>query len=209
MCSIHTCKRFEQEQNTTLSVNPHQTKNTIWKYSRSNKAYILVWICFCLFFWFVFYVYATSFPVQALDVQRKLNCCTGILLESFDQLQTVASNKDGLLYGVPVSIKENIEYKVASFLSCVLLLLNGSCTTKNIPLVHLELGGTLFVFADIGAILVCFCSFPFIFNTRVTTALVVSWLTWTNLRKRTAWSSKYWRNKAPFPLWKPTYPRLC
>lgn len=107
-------------------------------------------------------------------------------MESFDQLKTVASNKDGLLYGVPVSIKENIEYKVASFLSCVLLLPNGSCTTRNVPLVHLELGGTLFVFADIGAVLVCFCSFPFIFNTRVTTALVVLWLTWTNLRKRTA-----------------------
>lgn len=49
---------------------------------------------------------------QTLDVNKKLNCCTGILLESFDELKTVASKKEGLLYGVPVSIKENIEYKV-------------------------------------------------------------------------------------------------
>uniref|UniRef100_A0A671V8M8 Fatty-acid amide hydrolase 1 n=1 Tax=Sparus aurata TaxID=8175 RepID=A0A671V8M8_SPAAU len=48
---------------------------------------------------------------KTLDLNKKLNCCTGILLESFDQLKTVASNKEGLLYGVPVSIKENIAYK--------------------------------------------------------------------------------------------------
>ncbi|XP_071343741.1 fatty-acid amide hydrolase 1 isoform X2 [Trachinotus anak] len=48
---------------------------------------------------------------KTLDVHKKLNCCTGILLESFDQLKTIGSNKDGLLYGVPVSIKENIAYK--------------------------------------------------------------------------------------------------
>lgn len=51
---------------------------------------------------------------QTLDVNKKLNCCTGILLECFDQLKTVASNKEGLLYGVPVSIKDNIQYKVFS-----------------------------------------------------------------------------------------------
>uniref|UniRef100_A0A3Q3CYM8 Fatty acid amide hydrolase n=1 Tax=Haplochromis burtoni TaxID=8153 RepID=A0A3Q3CYM8_HAPBU len=44
-------------------------------------------------------------------VNKKLNCCTEILLESLDQLTTVGSNKDGLLYGVPVSIKENIAFK--------------------------------------------------------------------------------------------------
>ncbi|XP_070764432.1 fatty-acid amide hydrolase 1 [Enoplosus armatus] len=52
-----------------------------------------------------------SYMEKTLDVNKKLNCCTGILLESFDQLKTVSSNKDGLLYGVPVSIKENIAYK--------------------------------------------------------------------------------------------------
>uniref|UniRef100_A0A8C4GHC8 Fatty-acid amide hydrolase 1 n=1 Tax=Dicentrarchus labrax TaxID=13489 RepID=A0A8C4GHC8_DICLA len=48
---------------------------------------------------------------KTLDVNKKLNCCTGILLESFDQLKTASSIKEGLLYGVPVSIKENIAYK--------------------------------------------------------------------------------------------------
>ncbi|XP_060933404.1 fatty-acid amide hydrolase 1 [Limanda limanda] len=55
----------------------------------------------------VFYTYME----KTLDVNKKLNCCTGILLESFDQLKTLDSNKKGLLYGVPVSIKENIAYK--------------------------------------------------------------------------------------------------
>lgn len=52
-----------------------------------------------------------SYMEKTLDVNKKLNCCTGILLESFDQLKMVSSNKEGLLYGVPVSIKENIAYK--------------------------------------------------------------------------------------------------
>ncbi|XP_018522944.1 fatty-acid amide hydrolase 1 [Lates calcarifer] len=52
-----------------------------------------------------------SYVEKTLDVNKKLNCCTGFLLESFDQLKTVDSNKDGLLYGVPVSIKENYSYK--------------------------------------------------------------------------------------------------
>ncbi|XP_023263746.1 fatty-acid amide hydrolase 1 [Seriola lalandi dorsalis] len=52
-----------------------------------------------------------SYMEKTLDVHKQLNCCTGILLESFDQLKTIGSNKDGLLYGVPISIKENIAYK--------------------------------------------------------------------------------------------------
>ncbi|XP_045905019.1 fatty-acid amide hydrolase 1 isoform X1 [Micropterus dolomieu] len=52
-----------------------------------------------------------SYMEKTLDVHKKLNCCTGILLESFDQLKMVSSNNEGLLYGVPVSIKENIAYK--------------------------------------------------------------------------------------------------
>ncbi|XP_070687938.1 fatty-acid amide hydrolase 1 [Pempheris klunzingeri] len=52
-----------------------------------------------------------SYMEKTLDVNKQLNCCTEILLESFEQLKTVASNKEGLLYGVPVSIKENIHYK--------------------------------------------------------------------------------------------------
>uniref|UniRef100_A0A3Q3CL59 Fatty-acid amide hydrolase 1 n=1 Tax=Haplochromis burtoni TaxID=8153 RepID=A0A3Q3CL59_HAPBU len=52
-----------------------------------------------------------SYMEKTLAVNQKLNCCTEILLESLDQLTTVGSNKDGLLYGVPVSIKENITFK--------------------------------------------------------------------------------------------------
>uniref|UniRef100_H2V7W7 Fatty-acid amide hydrolase 1 n=1 Tax=Takifugu rubripes TaxID=31033 RepID=H2V7W7_TAKRU len=49
-----------------------------------------------------------SYMDKALDVHKKLNCCTAVLSESFDQIKTIASKKEGLLYGVPVSIKENI-----------------------------------------------------------------------------------------------------
>uniref|UniRef100_A0A8C8HRS8 Amidase domain-containing protein n=1 Tax=Oncorhynchus tshawytscha TaxID=74940 RepID=A0A8C8HRS8_ONCTS len=53
-----------------------------------------------------------SYMEKTLEVNRRLNCCTEVLLESWDQLEDVDSHKDGLLYGVPVSIKENIGYKV-------------------------------------------------------------------------------------------------
>ncbi|XP_054872897.1 vitamin D3 hydroxylase-associated protein-like [Amphiprion ocellaris] len=52
-----------------------------------------------------------AFMEKTLAVHKKLNCCTEILLESLDQLETVGSNKEGLLYGVPVSIKDNCGYK--------------------------------------------------------------------------------------------------
>uniref|UniRef100_A0A3Q1C677 Fatty-acid amide hydrolase 1 n=1 Tax=Amphiprion ocellaris TaxID=80972 RepID=A0A3Q1C677_AMPOC len=52
-----------------------------------------------------------SYMEKTLAVHKKLNCCTEILLESLDQLETVGSNKEGLLYGVPVSIKDNCGYK--------------------------------------------------------------------------------------------------
>lgn len=52
-----------------------------------------------------------SYMDKALDVNKKLNCCTTVLSESFDEIKTISSQKEGLLYGVPVSIKENIAYK--------------------------------------------------------------------------------------------------
>ncbi|XP_068599706.1 fatty-acid amide hydrolase 1 [Brachionichthys hirsutus] len=55
----------------------------------------------------VFYTYLE----KTLSVNKRLNCCTGILLESIDQLKVLSSRKGGLLYGVPVSIKENTSYK--------------------------------------------------------------------------------------------------
>ncbi|KAJ0032387.1 hypothetical protein NQD34_002468 [Periophthalmus magnuspinnatus] len=55
----------------------------------------------------VFYAYMD----KTLDVQQKLNCCTEIILDSFEQLKAIDSGKKGLLYGVPVSLKENIFLK--------------------------------------------------------------------------------------------------
>ncbi|KAM6962519.1 fatty-acid amide hydrolase 1 [Aplochiton taeniatus] len=55
----------------------------------------------------VFYTYME----KTLEINGRLNCCTEILCESFDQLKSVGSYKEGLLYGVPISIKDNIGYK--------------------------------------------------------------------------------------------------
>lgn len=67
-------------------------------------------------------VFFSRFFSQTLDLNKKLNCCTGILLECFDQLKTLASKKEGLLYGVPVSIKDNIKYKVFSDYEAALII---------------------------------------------------------------------------------------
>ncbi|XP_062852597.1 fatty-acid amide hydrolase 1 [Trichomycterus rosablanca] len=48
---------------------------------------------------------------KALEVNRKLNCCTAFLTECLYQLENIDSHKDGLLYGIPISIKENIDYQ--------------------------------------------------------------------------------------------------
>ncbi|KAL7891123.1 hypothetical protein AOLI_G00005990 [Acnodon oligacanthus] len=48
---------------------------------------------------------------KALEVNRKLNCCTDVLMESVKQLSEIESHRDGLLYGVPMSVKDNIAYK--------------------------------------------------------------------------------------------------
>uniref|UniRef100_A0AAY4DKD9 Fatty-acid amide hydrolase 1 n=1 Tax=Denticeps clupeoides TaxID=299321 RepID=A0AAY4DKD9_9TELE len=48
--------------------------------------------------------------LQALEVQEKLNCCTDFLMESQQQLAQLEGQRDGLLYGVPVSIKDSLGY---------------------------------------------------------------------------------------------------
>ncbi|XP_051928723.1 fatty-acid amide hydrolase 1 [Hippocampus zosterae] len=55
----------------------------------------------------VFYAYME----KTINENKRLNCCTAILLESFDHLKKLDCNKEGLLYGVPVSIKDNFAYK--------------------------------------------------------------------------------------------------
>uniref|UniRef100_A0A8C6U5G1 Fatty-acid amide hydrolase 1 n=1 Tax=Neogobius melanostomus TaxID=47308 RepID=A0A8C6U5G1_9GOBI len=49
-----------------------------------------------------------AYMEKTLELQRKLNCCTGIILDSFEQCKTISSCKKGLLYGVPISLKENL-----------------------------------------------------------------------------------------------------
>ncbi|KAK3556644.1 hypothetical protein QTP70_011294 [Hemibagrus guttatus] len=52
-----------------------------------------------------------AYMEKALEVNRKLNCSTAVLMESLKQLEEIESHKDGLLYGIPVSIKENLDYE--------------------------------------------------------------------------------------------------
>ncbi|CAL8253514.1 unnamed protein product [Merluccius merluccius] len=52
-----------------------------------------------------------SYLTKALQANQRLNCCTEVMMESLDHLKSIGSYKDGLLYGVPVSIKENIGCK--------------------------------------------------------------------------------------------------
>uniref|UniRef100_A0A671SR89 Vitamin D3 hydroxylase-associated protein-like n=1 Tax=Sinocyclocheilus anshuiensis TaxID=1608454 RepID=A0A671SR89_9TELE len=48
---------------------------------------------------------------KALEVNKNLNCSTEILMESVAQLEDIKSQKKGLLYGVPISIKDNVAYE--------------------------------------------------------------------------------------------------
>ncbi|XP_057696561.1 fatty-acid amide hydrolase 1 [Corythoichthys intestinalis] len=73
----------------------------------------------------VFYTYIS----KAVDVNKKLNCCTTILMESFEHLKRLDSNKRGLLYGIPVSIKENIAYK--NYDTTCGVLINLDCPVKK------------------------------------------------------------------------------
>ncbi|XP_077463933.1 fatty-acid amide hydrolase 1 [Stigmatopora argus] len=70
-----------------------------------------------------------SYLEKAVRVNKTLNCCTTILLESFGELKRLDSNKRGLLYGVPVSIKENIAYK--NYDSTCGVVINLDCPLKK------------------------------------------------------------------------------
>ncbi|XP_016368940.1 fatty-acid amide hydrolase 1 [Sinocyclocheilus rhinocerous] len=48
---------------------------------------------------------------KALEVNKNLNCSTEIIMESVAQLKDIKSQKKGLLYGVPISIKDNVAYE--------------------------------------------------------------------------------------------------
>ncbi|XP_072918952.1 fatty-acid amide hydrolase 1-like isoform X2 [Hemitrygon akajei] len=48
---------------------------------------------------------------KALEVNKQLNCLTDFLPECQTQLQDTQVKRKGLLYGIPISIKDNINYK--------------------------------------------------------------------------------------------------
>ncbi|KAF4111834.1 fatty-acid amide hydrolase 1 [Onychostoma macrolepis] len=52
-----------------------------------------------------------AFMEKALEVSKNLNCSTEILMESVTQLKDINTQKKGLLYGVPISIKDNVAYE--------------------------------------------------------------------------------------------------
>ncbi|XP_072366783.1 fatty-acid amide hydrolase 1 isoform X2 [Scyliorhinus torazame] len=52
-----------------------------------------------------------AYMEKALEVTKQLNCLTDFLPECQTQLQDLHQNKKGLLYGIPVSIKDNVNYK--------------------------------------------------------------------------------------------------
>ncbi|XP_051788760.1 fatty-acid amide hydrolase 1 [Erpetoichthys calabaricus] len=52
-----------------------------------------------------------SYLEKALELQNEVNCVTSFLPECQDQLQDLEKYKDGILFGIPVSIKENVNFK--------------------------------------------------------------------------------------------------
>ncbi|XP_067893045.1 fatty-acid amide hydrolase 1 isoform X2 [Heterodontus francisci] len=48
---------------------------------------------------------------KALEVTKQLNCVTDFLPECQTQLQNLSEEEKRLLYGIPVSIKDNVDYK--------------------------------------------------------------------------------------------------
>uniref|UniRef100_A0A9J8CJT0 Fatty-acid amide hydrolase 1 n=2 Tax=Cyprinus carpio TaxID=7962 RepID=A0A9J8CJT0_CYPCA len=52
-----------------------------------------------------------AFMEKALEVNKNLNCSTEILMKSVAQLKDINTQKKGLLYGVPISIKDNVAYE--------------------------------------------------------------------------------------------------
>ncbi|XP_026999164.2 vitamin D3 hydroxylase-associated protein-like [Tachysurus fulvidraco] len=52
-----------------------------------------------------------AYMEKAIEVHKKLNCGTAVLTESLKQLEDIESYKDGLLYGIPISIKDNVDYE--------------------------------------------------------------------------------------------------
>lgn len=55
-------------------------------------------------------------PAKALEVTQQTNCVRHFIPECEEQLQEIQGQKEkGLLYGIPVSIKDHIGHKVLPF----------------------------------------------------------------------------------------------
>ncbi|XP_051867746.1 fatty-acid amide hydrolase 1 [Pristis pectinata] len=52
-----------------------------------------------------------AYMKKALEVNKQLNCLTDFLPDCRTQVQDAQVKQKGLLYGIPVSIKDNIDYK--------------------------------------------------------------------------------------------------
>lgn len=68
-------------------------------------------------------------------MNSKLNCGTAFLMESLKQLEDIKTHKDGLLYGIPISIKENVDYEVLQFFCVCMWDMNKA---QDFPLELLE-----------------------------------------------------------------------
>ncbi|XP_066521738.1 fatty-acid amide hydrolase 1 [Hoplias malabaricus] len=84
-----------------------------------------------------------AYMEKALQVNSKLNCSTGVLMESAKHLEEIESYKDGLLYGVPISIKENIGFKDSDSTCGVLCKLDDPAVKDSVVVTVLKSQGAI------------------------------------------------------------------
>ncbi|KAG7326171.1 hypothetical protein KOW79_009572 [Hemibagrus wyckioides] len=84
-----------------------------------------------------------AYMEKALEVHKKLNCGTAVLIESLKQLEDIESHKDGLLYGIPVSIKDNVDYKGYDSTCGVLTKLNDPAIKDSVVVSVLKKQGAI------------------------------------------------------------------
>ncbi|KAF7711920.1 fatty-acid amide hydrolase 1-like [Silurus meridionalis] len=84
-----------------------------------------------------------AYMEKALEVHKKLNCGTAVLTESLNQLEDIESHKDGLLYGIPVSIKDNLDYEGYDSTCGVLTKLNNPAVKDSVVVSVLKKQGAI------------------------------------------------------------------
>ncbi|XP_030063005.1 vitamin D3 hydroxylase-associated protein [Microcaecilia unicolor] len=84
---------------------------------------------------------------KAIELDQEVNCVTDFIEESKAQLQELKQMKEkGLLYGVPVSIKEHIDYKGSESSCCLVQYLNIEAEKDSVVIQVLKKQGAI-VFA--------------------------------------------------------------